>query len=508
MDHVLRLCFQKDPLTLDPQKSGDIVSSAVIFLLFKGLTHLEPDQKITCDLADSFHIFDNYKKYVFHLNKHYWSNGIPITAHDFVYSWKRALAPDFPVRTTNFFYHIKNAEKAKKGLRSLDAVGIHAENDSTLVVELTHPCTYFSELTAFCSLFAVSSEAQENEIFSISSGPFQLQHWKYGEEILLKRNPYYKNRSNLDAILIRIIPNEKEAFALFENGEIDWIGDPLSPLPINYLPALLLTKKIQPLSGLTSCWFNTLIPPFHNVNLRRAFAYAIPREKLLQKLILPNTALATRFCPSILQEVEASFSIKECDTVAISLFKTALQELRLKRLKITLIHEATDEFSRVAALLKTYLDETFQISIRLEPLSFKEFWHRLSHRQFHVSLFCSISQYTDIVNFLERFEMKNSPKNFSGWESFKYEILLKRYRNTINQAKRQRLAIQAEALLLKEMPIAPLYYYHYAYLQQPHLKNLSISPVGVLQFDRVFLDQKSQVVEKIEMQRDLKLTHF
>src|SRR5579863_5446624 len=243
MEKTLRLSFQKDPLTLDPQKSSDPVSSAVIFLLFKGLTRFEADHTIRCDLANAFHILDGYKTYVFQLGKHFWSDGTLITADDFVYSWKRALSPHSPLSGVNFFYHIKNAEKAKKGLVSLDKVGIYAKNASTLIVELEHPCPYFAELTSFCPFFPISSKADKNKVHSICNGAFQLHYWKKTERISLISNPFCKNAGHINGIDIRIVPDEKEAFNLFETDQLDWIGDPVSPLPVNYLPALFTSKQ-------------------------------------------------------------------------------------------------------------------------------------------------------------------------------------------------------------------------------------------------------------------------
>ncbi|MGC2594998.1 MAG: peptide ABC transporter substrate-binding protein [Rhabdochlamydiaceae bacterium] len=494
MDNVLRLSIQEDPLTFDPQKSGDRFSSALIFLLFKGLTRFEADHRVTCDLASSFQVLGDHKKYIFHLGEHFWSDGTPITAHDFVYSWKRALHPTFPLRATNLFYYIKNAVKAKKGLISLDKVGVYAKNDLTLEVELECPCPYFLELTSFCALFPVSSRAEKNQLFSICSGPFQLHHWNQGQEILLTKNFSCSNPESvhIDGIHIKVIPDAKKAFTLFENDQLDWIGDPISPLPVNYLPALLWTKKIKPIAGLAGCWFNTVTPPFNNVKLRKAFAIAIPRKKLLEKLMLPNTLLAKRLCPSILQESEVSFSIQECPATARALFQAAQEELKIKCLKVTLSHEATDEFSRLAALLKAHWEEVFNVSIQLESLPFKELWQRLPQHEFEMSLFCSFSQYTDIISFLDRFEFRNASRNFSGWENIKYKELLQQYRKTAEYEKRQELSRRAEALLLNEMPIAPIYYHQFTYLQKMHVKNLSISPIGVIQFDRVSLEKKEQ----------------
>ncbi len=511
MDDILRLSFHKDPITLDPQKCGDKLSSAIIFLLFKGLMRLEADHTIRCDLADSYHILDNHRKYVFKLGKHFWSDGTPITAYDFVYSWKRALAPSFPLRATNFFYHLKNAEKAKKGLVSLDKVGVFAKDENTLEVELEEPCPYFLELISFCVFFPVPSlgnwicdrekslsESALNASQCIYSGPFQLQKMHPGQEILLKKNPVCKGLFpvQIDGIHIQIVPNEKDAFALFENDQLDWIGNPISPLPVNYLPALVLDKKVKPIAGMTCCWFNTMTFPFSNVHLRKAFAMAVSRDKLLEKLLLPNALSAKSFSPSIFSSPHSTPLIHECSTHAKELFQMSLQELKVKRQRVTLTFESTEEFSRMAALLKADWEKLFSIRVQLEPLSFKEFWHRLPRQEFQMSLVCSVSQFTDPLNFLEKLEHRHVPINFSGWENHQYQHYLNQYRNTGDHQKRQILMQKAESILSDEMPIMPICYYQYSYLQKPHIRNLTISPIGAIQFDRVFFDSKNMLLEE------------
>ncbi len=488
MENTLRLSIRTDPVTLDPQKSGDPISSALIFLLFKGLTRLEADNTIRCDLARSFHSLNNDKKYVFELGEYFWSDGSPITAHDFVRSWKRALDPAFQARSANFFYYIKNAEKAKKNQISIDKVGVYAETDLRLVVELEHPCPFFPELTSFCPFFPISPKVHEDEISAICSGTFQLEKWDAGKELILKRNPLCKDTARPEGMHIRVVSDEKEAFALFENDELDWIGDPISPLPVNYLPALLLKREIKPIAGIVSCWFNTLDTPFSNVHLRKAFAYAIPRDELVKKLLLPDALIAHRLCPSLEAE-EGPSPIRYDQEIAREHFRAAQKGKPFKS-PIVLSFEATDTFSRIAAMLKTYWEKTFEIQVQLDPLPFKELFQRLPRHQFHVSLIRVLSQYTDIMNFLERFESSSLPRNFSGWENRNYQALLKRYHTTADHQKRQMLAKQAEDLLLEEMPIAPVYYSHYAYLQKPHVHYITISPTGVVQFDRAVIDKR------------------
>jgi oligopeptide transport system substrate-binding protein len=232
------------------------------------------------------------------------------------------------------------------------------------------------------------------------------------------------------------------------------------------------------------------------VNLRKAFACAIPRDQLLKKLSLSHALSARRFSPSILPPAKTADLIEENVDSARDLFQTALRELKTQQIQIALTYEATDEFDRMASLLKTYWEDTFPVRIQLDPLSFKEFWYALPKQQFQLSLMCSMSQHRDRVNFLEKLEFKNVPINFTGWESAKYKTCLQQYRKTMDSKKRQILVESAESILLEEMPIAPICYYHYAYLQQPYVKNFSVSPVGVVQFDRIILERRRSVVSE------------
>lgn len=298
MENILRICFQKVPFTLGPQKSGDRTSSAIIFLLFKGLTRLEPDHRISLDLASSVYALNDHTNYVFKLGEHYWSDASRITAHDFVRSWKRALLPYFPTRTIHFFNYLKNAEKARQGKVSLDKVGIKAIDDYTLEVELEFPCPYFLELTSFCPFFPTSQFSKEDSWFPICNGAFLMQDQDFIKgQIVLQKNTLCRTHPavSIDGILIKIIADEKEAFNQFKAGKLDWMGSFLSPLPTNYLLSSMSGKKIKPVAGMTHCWFNTSGPPFSNLNLRKAFFHAIPRKKLLKKLLLPDTLATQRF---------------------------------------------------------------------------------------------------------------------------------------------------------------------------------------------------------------------
>jgi oligopeptide transport system substrate-binding protein len=499
MQNQLRLSFHKDPLTLDPRKCCDLISSAAIFLLFRGLTRLEANYQIHYDLADSLHTSEDGKTYVFRLGNHKWSDGSSITAHDFEHSWKRALSPDFPLKSADFFYPIKNAEKIQKGLLPPKDLAVHAKDEKTLVVELESPCPHFLELTSFCPLFPIPIHS-EAKLGYVCSGSFQLERWEKGKELKLSKNPFYTKPSqiSLDHIHIRIIKDEKKSYDLFENGDLDWIGDPISPLPVNYLPELMQSRKIKPIGGLVSCVFNTMEHPFSNLELRKAFSLSIHKHKILNKLLLSNAFAANGPIPPILKQKNPEAVPDADSSLARAAFDLALKEMKIKKskMKIHLTFEPTELKFRIAKMLQANWQEAFDINVQLEPLEFKILCDRLHKHQFSIALTRWTAQYNDPINILEIFYDRECPKNLSGWEDPKYQTLINRYMKTTDSEKRLQLAEQAETLLMNEMPIAPIYYYSYSYLQQPHLKNLAISPIGVVQFDRVKIDKRPMMEQQ------------
>jgi oligopeptide transport system substrate-binding protein len=507
MDETFHLTFYKGPITFDPRKCGDIISSHMVFLLFKGLTRLQANGEVVLDLAESFHISNAGKRYVFQLGEHYWNNGSPITAFDVEFSWKTVLNPSFPALSPHLFFPIKNARKAKHGQLPVEEVGVFSNGPKQLIVELEESIPHFLELTSFNAFFPIprDSEAQffspSNEF--VCSGPFELSHWAPETEILLTKNRYARNPfpTSLGKIKIAIISDVKQAFSLFQNKKLDWFGEPLSQLPLNHLPAFLEEWHIHPIAGLTLCFFNTQQLPFRSRCLRQAFSYAIEREQLLQKLSIPQAVPAKGFVPSILRKnglksLSQGAAKRPCRltsdaTLALRLFQKGLKEVHLnpKQLRLTLTFEATEIWWQVAKCLQKNWEEAFSLTIDLEPLEFKAFYDRLSKGQYTLALGRWMAQYTSPMNILERFRDRRSGKNFSQWEDRAYQDILKRCLAQTNEHQQQSLIDQAESLLLQELPAAPIYCFSYAYFKKPYVQNLLFSPVGRIYLEQVFFEE-------------------
>lgn len=497
---ILNISFKMDPLTLDSRKSGDLVSSAALFLLFNGLTEFTKDG-IKPALAKSYTISKDKKHYTFHLRDATWSDGKKITAYDFEYSWKKIIDPEFPSLCPHILYSIKNAEKAKKGKISLDEVGIKALDKKTLSIHLEHPTPYFLSLTSYCILFPVPKHIDEKFPYwessakhFVCSGPFTLKNWEHNNKIVLEKNPFYwnKNKIHLNGVTISIIDNENTALQMFENSSLDWVGALLSPIPLDSIPALMQKKEhtITSIGGSTFCAFNIEKPPFNNKNIRQAFSMAIDRNSIVKNITQAKESIATRFIPPILMQGKNLSLLEDNNpSKAKELFEKGLEELNLKKedIKVTFSHGTAVFYKKQAEAIQEKWQKTFGIPIELEQVEEKVIYDRLHKHNFQVAISFWVVQYNDAMNIFERFKNKSHSKNYPNWESKKYISLLNLSDNVIDTSERIKALEEAEKILAEDMPLTAIHHHNYITLTKTNIKGIFIGPLGEMHFDKAYI---------------------
>jgi oligopeptide transport system substrate-binding protein len=495
--HQLRLNLSSEPPTMDPRKGGDIISSHMHFMLFEGLTRLNENGTISLAQAESIDISSDGKVYTFHLRDVHWSNGDPVTAEDYEKSWKDILDPAFPSVNAHLFYPIKNAEAAKKGLVPLSEVGIKSADSKTLIVTLDQPTPYFFDLIAFCTFFPVNKRIDEiypdwayeaGEYFA-SNGPYHLKNWKHNNEIIAVRNPYYWRKDEVlaDSIHLCMIDNAMTALQMFENGELDIIGNPLSPLPVDALPILNKLGKLRkkPIAGTTIVSFNTQKIPFSNAKIRKAFGLAINREEIVTNITQLNEQIATNAIPPILKNNRCREFFKDHDiATAQQLFTAGLRELgvRKEELKeITYHYIISDVNHKIAQAIQQQIAKALGIKMQLEGIENKVFMDKLTKRDYSIAQAMWFAQYSDQMNIFERFKYRDNAKNYSHWENKEFIELLDR---SAYETGEDRLATleNAEEIFLDEMPVAPIYHWEFSYMIQPYLSDVGLSPIGDVYF--------------------------
>ncbi len=500
----VRLNLKNEPATLDPRKGGDVISSHMHFLLFEGLVKLNPDSSISPAQAESFEVSEEGRVYTFKLRDTVWSNGAAVTAYDFEKAWKDILDPSFPSICAHLLYPIKNAEAAKKGNVPLSEVGIISKDEKTFVVTLEKPTPYFLDLISFCVFFPVHSQndkenpdwAHNSGKYFVSNGPFILKEWKHNNEIVAMRNPTYWDVSRVrpDYIHFSIVDNEITALQMFENGQLDMIGEPLSPLPTDALPSLKRKGILQkyPVGGTTMITFNVDKVPFNNAKIRKAFSYAIDRDAIVKNITQMGELAALNAVPPILKNNRNRAFFKDFDKeLAKSLLEEGMKELGISREKFkeyTHYYSSSDINHKIAQAIQQQWLDVLQVQVKIENLDYKVLMDKLVKRDYASAQSLWVAQYNDQMNILERFKHKTNAKNYPNWENTEFISLLDAsfYESG---AKRAEILEQAEEIFLNEMPICPIYHWDVAYIVQPHLDNVGITPIGDIVFEKLTIDR-------------------
>jgi oligopeptide transport system substrate-binding protein len=499
---TLRLNLAEDPSSLDPRIVRTLKSLTAVKQLFDGLTRLDEKGIPQPAVAQRIEVSKDGLNYSFHLRETYWTNGDPVTAYDFEYAWKKVLDPHFATDYAYLLYPIKNAQMARMGNCDLNAVGVHATNEKILVVELENPTPYFLELTSFPTFFPVNQNidsklpqwAHPPGKQFVCNGPFLLKKWISQSELHFAKNLTYWDRDhvNLDKIIFSMITDNFSESLLYEKGELDWLGQPLSnsisPEQIEKFKSL---KQLNffPVAGTFWFLFNVESTPFQHPKMRKAFSYALNRKEIIQYILTGNQIPATGPVPLCLGLHQDPYFQDNLTAEASRLFHEALKELKLARAdlpKITLNYSLSERNSKISQLVQQQWEKVFSIPIYLEGLEYQVHRAKVKSGTFQIGTGDWIADFNDPISFLEIFknhkESNGSGMNDTGWENAEFRSLLNQSIITFDQDERTSLLQKAEHILVEEMPIAPVYHYAFDYVKNEKLADVFLSPQGQADF--------------------------
>lgn len=498
---TLRLNLADDPVSLDPRVVRSLKDLTVVKQLFDGLMRVDANREPQFAIAKEAEVSEDLLTYTFHLRDAYWTNGEPVTAHDFVYAWKTVLDPNFRTDYSYMLYPIKNAKPAREGKCPTDAIGVKATDDKTLIVQLEVPTPYFLELTAFPAYFPVNQKldqqlgtwAQPPAKRFVSNGPFKVKRWAPQSEIELVKNPHYWDAQNvrLNGLSFTVITDNNTESHLFEKNELDWLGQPTSHNIATDLIARMKEKNmLESFTVAGTFWFkfNTEKSPFDQPKIRRAFSYAIDRGQIIEHILQGNQAPATGPLPPSMQ-VQNTPYFKDGDTMlAKQLFEEALAENGWTSdtfPKIVLNYPPSERNTKIVQLVQQQWKAAFNIEIHLEGMENQLYRRNVRQGVYQVGTGDWIADFNDPLAFLELFKYRNrdgNGMNDTGWFQEAFFELLDRSLTERNPAKRREILAQAEKILVDEMPIAPVYHYAFDYVKKSHVKDVVLSPLGTADF--------------------------
>jgi oligopeptide transport system substrate-binding protein len=357
---VLQVSLGYEP-QLDPRTACDSVSKNVLQMLFDGLTRMDSNGEVTLAVAEKVNIFDEGKRYIFTLKPTLWSNQDPVTAYDFEYSWKTILSKNINSSCHSPINLIKNGAAIKKGKLSLGELGVKALNEKTLEVSLERKVSGFLEILSDTIFYPIHSKTDKQEPMwaeiggqsYVSNGPFRLSNWKHYSEIEAVKNLSYWDDTavSLEKIKLYITENPSD-LEQFANGNLDWIGFPLSHIDKDSIKQKKFQVEQAPLIYLVN--FNQSLSPFKYPSIKQAFSLSVERQ------LLPEEKWEQVKKEEDIDVITAQALFQRSD-------ENVKQQLKEKKLKFVFIQGKKN--SDVAQRLASKWSALFSINIEVTPVS-------------------------------------------------------------------------------------------------------------------------------------------
>lgn len=506
-DKILRTNNSSEPGSLDPALAQGTHESWILDHTFEGLMKVDENLEIVPGMAESYEVSEDGLKYTFKIKDNVkWSNGDPVTAHDFEYSWKRALDPELAADYAYQLYYLKNGEEYNAGEVTVDEVGVKATDDKTLEVELKAPTAYFLELTAFYTLFPVNKAVVEanpdwakNADTHVSNGPFTLTSWNHDANISIRKNQdYYEtDKIFLEGIDFDIIEDENTTWQKYEGGDYDF----LLPLPQAVVaklkaennPELVIGSQV----GTYYYSLNLNSEFFANKKIRQALSLALDKDTIVEKISQGGQLAAEGVVPyGLMDEDNKEFR----DTVgplidynveeAQKLFQEGLDETGLTKedfSKAVLLYNTLESHKKIAQAIQEMWKQNLGIEVQLENVDFQVKLDREKAGDFDISRAGWLGDYSDPITFIELWESKSS-FNDAKFENERYDELVEIAKFSSDPKERFEAMREAEAILMEEMPILPIYFYTQPYAQKPYVKGVFKTAVNYPQLKYIVFE--------------------
>ncbi len=490
-EQVITVNWGTEPPSLDPGLASDTTSSNILQNIMDTLIVLDEDLNPVDHAAESHEISEDSTKVTFTLREDLkWTNGDPVTAEDYEWSWKRTVSPELGADYAYQFFGIVGAQEynscdpAEADCEALaEKVGVNAIDERTLEVQLTSAQPWFIQQAAHHSFLAVHRPTVEQfgdkwtEAANIvTNGPFQLEGWQHNQSITLVKWDEWRNADEVSLTRVngRMISDGTTALQAFEAGEVDVnINTP----PTEEIPRLKETEDYQQYPALGTYYYGFNTETISDVNQRRAMALAINRREIIDNVAQADQLPATGFTPEGIPgfediNPESEWLPAEGD---LERAQELMDQVQNPKRTINLLLNDSPGHREIAVAVQSYWNElglTTEIR-QQEWAQFLEFIGPPPDKSIDAFRLGWIGDYVDAMNFLELWtcDSGNNSTNFCDEE---YDALVEEARSTPDNDERYQLYAQMEERLFGEdgqVPMAPIYWYTYVTLERPSIQD-------------------------------------
>ena len=460
-----------EPETLDPALITGQPEGRVANALFEGLLAFDQSGKPQPGAAESWEVSADGRTYTFKLREGLtWSDGTPLTARDFVESWKRTLEPATASEYAYQLHYLKNAKAFNEGkIADFGQVGVTAPDARTLRVELENPTPFFLDLCAFVTLLPAPMHAiaAHGDDWTkpgnfVGNGAYLLESWRINDRIRLRKNPRYWNVANVALETIDILPVSKgnTAFNLYASGAADLMMDKgLVP------PALLAEMKKRddfhaaPFLGTYFLRFNCARAPFADARVRRAFSLVVDKPSIVGRITRAGELPAGSFVPPGAGGYDPASGVeRDADEARRLLAEAGFPDGRGFPM-VTYLYSEGELNEAIAVELQGMWRRELGVNVQLLRQEWKVYLRSLSSLDYDIARSTWVGDYPDPNTFLDMF-VTGGGNNRTGWSDPDYDKLIADAAAALDPAKRHAILRRAEEILVREqMPVCPIFFY-------------------------------------------------
>ncbi|HUB25111.1 MAG TPA: peptide ABC transporter substrate-binding protein [Tepidisphaeraceae bacterium] len=529
-----------DHKTLDPGLMSWLQDMRVAYAMWEGLYTLDPKTLTPVPgVADRYEVDPTRTIYKFHLRPDArWSNGDPVTSHDFDFAWRRIL--EQPGDYTFLHYYVKGAgayadayakwvdqADSGSGMTSVPppdyhTVGIETPDDQTFIVHLRSPIPFFLSLCAFPPFFPLNEKSMRqfatvdphtgrvssyDEGFTrppylVSNGPYRMAEWLFKRRIRMVANDYYWNRGEVRSRVVDElnIDDPTAGYRAYRDGRVDLIMDVDENLVGEMrragggsFPGLHIFSGFGTYYWVLNC--QAKLPdgsanPLYDRRVRRALVMAIDRRPIIDNILKANEKAATHYIPpGIFPGYVSPPGIPYDPAEARRLMAEAGYPagVGFPRLQMIFNQEFT-QHKDIAEILRSQWEQELGLHFEIQALEIKVFATRLFARDFALARGSWIGDYPDPTTFTDKF-LSGNDDNSAGWVNPQYDALCAKAEKETDQPKRLALLSQAEEIFIQDAAIVPIYHYSVAYLFRPSVTGIGLDPREALMIDAIHVDR-------------------
>ena len=518
----MAVCIASEPQTIDPALNSAVDGAIMTQHMFEGLMKWVDSGNpvndkgnmnyaaLAAGQAESYEKTDNGDgtvTYTFKIRSDAkWSDGQPVTANDFVYSWQRLANP---LTAADYCYMIDMVQgyaAVNAGEADPTTLGVSAPDESTFVVNLTYDCPYFLEICAFPAAFPVRQDiieaygdtwtTDDNSSHYISNGPWKLAEWVHDSYIKMVPNEYHYDAANLgpNSLTFQLMEDQNSMLAAYRSGDLQFIKD----MPVDEIAGLLASGELNIVDYIGTYYvcYQTQAAPFDNALVRQAFTLAIDSKYIVEQVTQTGQVPATGFVPAGIYDADPNgddFRTVGGDywdaPVDDATYQANCEKARQLLAEagypngegfptVTYLYNTSDAHKAVGEALQQMWQEELGVTVQLQNQEWNAFLETRKKGEYQIARNGWIADYNDPCSFLDMW-YTGGGNNDAQYSNPEYDAMIDAAKATSDPAERMSYFHKAEDIIIgQDWALGPIYFYTQKYMMADDISGAFYTPLG------------------------------